>query len=512
MGVCLHNHERYIEKREIGSGATARVFQADDVKLRREVALKKIHPHLLREEAIRERFLGEARSIARLVHENIVGIYDVDDSEAFLVMELVEGCDLDSLLTGGRPLPPLLTLEIARQLFAGLSAAHASGITHRDIKPANLMIDARGCLKITDFGIAHLLDRQTLTSDGQFLGTPRYCSPEMVQGGKTQTRSDVFSAGCLLYHCATGRSPFEGENPHQTLRQVCETDPERPGNLQPMLPPFLEELILTCLRKLPEERPGAAELQASIEAFAVEWRLQLGKARLAGYLQSPEAYALEEKAQLGELFLREGRALLEKGKRVAAERSFHRAALCGMTAVASPGPVSRKFSRAPLLVLAAGIVMASGLITGFYMKHSRSQPQPIASEALEPEIGATVSTPVTQVMPDSVIPHRPHRNEANPAQVTPVSGKKLTVKTLPPTSAAPATSSGGLQVRSRPPFAQVFLGDRKIGDTPFDRVQSLPAGEYELRLEKEGCEVVRRNIRITPAETLFLAVDLPRSH
>jgi serine/threonine protein kinase len=232
--------DKYEIREEIGRGGMATVYRAVDRRLGREVAVKVIHPHLRDSVEVASRFHTEAQAVAKLRHPNIVEVYDVsgvDEPEQYLVVELVRGTTLRRLLQEHGPMPPEIAAAIAVEILEALAHAHASGVIHRDLKPENVLIEhrpatappddreqraSRVSVKLTDFGIAKLLDAQGVTSTGQVLGSPAHMAPEQIEGGEVDGRSDVFGLGVLLYECMVGHLPFEGSNPAQVLRRVLD--------------------------------------------------------------------------------------------------------------------------------------------------------------------------------------------------------------------------------------------------------------------------------------------------
>ncbi len=229
---------------EIGHGGMASVYRARDRRLGREVAVKLIHRHLRDSMEVAERFAREATAVAKLRHPNIVEVYDVsdpDESEHYLVVELVRGITLRERLKQAGALPPEVAVAVALEVGAGLEHAHQQGVIHRDVKPENVLIEllpshdnglerAPLRVKLTDFGIAKLLDAQGVTSTGQVLGSPAHMAPEQIEGGAVDARTDVFALGVLLYEAMVGRLPFCGDHPAQVLRKVLDGDfvaPER---------------------------------------------------------------------------------------------------------------------------------------------------------------------------------------------------------------------------------------------------------------------------------------------
>jgi len=220
---------RYRLDRRIGSGGMGHVWAAHDTVLGRDVAVKvqQFDPH--GDWAAFERFVREARTAAGLQHPNVVTIFDsgTDGDTAFLVMELLPGPTLDGYVAQHGPLPEREAVALAGQVASGLAAAHGAGVVHRDIKPANLMFDARGTLKIVDFGIAHLAQTAAarLTAPNTVIGSPPYLSPEQLQGRPADERSDLYALGCVITTMLTGRPPFEAEHPLAFAHQHVSAQP-----------------------------------------------------------------------------------------------------------------------------------------------------------------------------------------------------------------------------------------------------------------------------------------------
>jgi TolB-like protein/predicted Ser/Thr protein kinase len=239
----------------VGHGGMGVVFKAEDAKLRRTVALKFLPEEIGRDPEAKKRFLREAQAAAILDHPNICPVYEVDESEGemFLTMAFIEGSSLKERIAEG-PLPLIEVLGIAAQVAEGLKAAHERGVVHRDIKPANIMLNREGQVRITDFGLASLEGGVDLTRPQTVLGTPAYMSPEQVRGEKTDLRTDIWSFGCTLFEMATGRRPFAGEQAQDVRDGILNGAPPNPSSLRAEIPPGLEEVVLKCLRKKPEDR------------------------------------------------------------------------------------------------------------------------------------------------------------------------------------------------------------------------------------------------------------------
>jgi len=270
------SHYRIVDK--LGEGGMGIVYKARDTKLDRDVALKFLPDHTSMTPENRDRFLQEARSIARLNHPNISQIYSIEEdnySNQFIVMEFIEGLDLREILKNDLQFPEEKTPEgavdqmpksetimnYAVQIARGLKAAHKKGIIHRDIKPANILVTRDGELKILDFGLAKISGVDQLTKAGSTLGTITYMSPEQIRGENPDPRSDIWSFGILLYEMITGRLPFTGDYEHSIMYSIVNTDPP-PIEVSGMdLPEGLKQIVYRCISKDPEDRyQTAAEL------------------------------------------------------------------------------------------------------------------------------------------------------------------------------------------------------------------------------------------------------------
>jgi serine/threonine protein kinase len=275
-----HLAARYRIDRELGRGAMGRVFAAHDMRLGRDVAVKlSAFPKDPRDAQL---FAHEARAVARINHPNIVTVYDIVTTEdgPAIVSELLEGATLRGRLADG-PLPVRLVVALGRQLAEGLAAAHASGVVHRDLKPANLFVTRDERLKILDFGVAKLADRDdgaSQTREGTVLGTVPYMSPEQVRGRPADARSDLFSAGVVLYEMLAGRRPFEGADGHEVSCRILNDDPPP---LPEAVPAALAAIVAQCLEKAPESRfRSASDLSMALARVQAEAKLIVARRAL----------------------------------------------------------------------------------------------------------------------------------------------------------------------------------------------------------------------------------------
>jgi hypothetical protein len=257
----------------IGRGGMGAVYRATDLVLRRTVAVKVLPAALAEADPTHvARFEREARAAASLTHPGVVAVYDTgaDEATRFIVMECVSGRDLAAILRDRAPLDPARAVSITEQVADALAAAHAAGIVHRDVKPANVMITEDGSVRVLDFGIARALDGATLTHGAAVLGSAAYMAPEQALGERADERSDIYSLGCVLYAMLTGRPPFTGEAA-AILHQHVNAEPRPPSEINPLLSPALEELVMAMLAKSPAARPqSVAKVRGRLAAMAAE--------------------------------------------------------------------------------------------------------------------------------------------------------------------------------------------------------------------------------------------------
>ena len=246
---------RYHVRSRLARGGMSTVYLATDQRLERDVALKVLHPHLANDETFLERLSREAKAAASLSHPHVVSVLDQgeDGHIAYLVMEYVKGHTLRDVINQQGALPPRLALALIDPVIEGLAAAHGSGLIHRDIKPENVLIADDGRIKVGDFGLARAVT--ATTSTGALIGTVAYLAPELVLGKPADARSDVYSAGIMLYEMLTGKQPYAGESPIQVAYQHVNAVVGRPSEAAPGLAEDLDELVQWCTAVDAENRP-----------------------------------------------------------------------------------------------------------------------------------------------------------------------------------------------------------------------------------------------------------------
>lgn len=293
----------YLLLEELGRGGMGVVFRAQQASLGREVAVKMILRGELARHNERERFQAEAQAAARLDHPGIVPVYEVGEIEGrpYFSMKFIRGTTLAQRLAEG-PIPSREAARLLVQVAKAIHFAHEKGVLHRDLKPSNILIDEKGDPHVTDFGLAkQISDEPSLTRTGAILGTPAYMAPEQAAGNRGQVgpQSDVYSLGVVLYHMLTGRPPFQGASPVETVLMVLEQDPVPPRMLNPHADADLEMICLRCLQKPTDLRYNtAAALARDLDAFLNDESISARSGRfaqvLAGWMRETHHAAVLE--------------------------------------------------------------------------------------------------------------------------------------------------------------------------------------------------------------------------
>jgi serine/threonine protein kinase len=269
---------KYRLVRRLGAGSAAEAWEAENVLLGRTVAVKILHEHLAKDGSTRAHFLAEARAAARILHANVVDVFDIgvsDEGTPFIVMELCDGETLSTVIDGRGPMGVSYAVDLVVQVLAALHAAHGLGIVHRDLKPDNLIVvhprPDQPVVKVLDFGIAqgvfgdgHAHDEQ----DGGVFGTPEYMPPEQARGETVDARADLYAAGVILYELLTGTVPFQGDSPTAIIAKMLARPPLPPSRSNKGIPVELDRIVLSALAKAPAKRPQtAADFMAELAPF-----------------------------------------------------------------------------------------------------------------------------------------------------------------------------------------------------------------------------------------------------
>jgi serine/threonine protein kinase len=488
---------KYVVTGRIGRGGMGMVYRAWDAALEREVAVKTLNAEGTLDEESRRRFQIEARAAAKLQHPNIVTVFELGEDRGipYIAMELLPGADLEALMRAGEE--DLLLrekLDVMVQVCRGLHYAHERGIVHRDIKPSNIRLLEDGTAKIMDFGIAKL-GGTGVTKTGMMLGTVHYMSPEQIHGKVLDGRSDIFSAGVILYELLTGHRPFPGEVPTAVLYKIVSEQPPPLSADCGECTPALQAILDRALAKTPEGRPAnAAQLAQELSGILAT-------------LTNPVAAEALASVAASQRLLREGRF----------EESIRR-----LREVKEAHPDSLEARR------------ALRVATREMQRHT--QPPPPEPDDF-PELAATMQAPPTRRTPDQdvqtsyiprahevpqpEIPEPPPVPERSSTPAAPISGKSVlwaaavAVVAVLLVGAFLLGGSGGGQgalripVRSRPPGAMVLLDGRDTG-VRTDGAVDVPksAREVTLAFRKEGHQEASRLVRLPLAEGDAVSVSL----
>ncbi|GAA1364744.1 Stk1 family PASTA domain-containing Ser/Thr kinase [Streptomyces beijiangensis] len=281
---------RYRVEARIAVGGMATVYRAVDTRLDRALALKVMHPALAADAAFVERFIREAKSVARLAHPNVVGVFDqgAQGAYVYLAMEYVAGCTLRDVLRERGALQPRAALDILEPVLAALGAAHRAGFVHRDMKPENVLIGDDGRVKVADFGLVRAVDTVTSTT-GTLLGTVSYLAPEQIEHGTADPRVDVYACGVVLFEMLTGAKPHTGETPAQVLYRHLNEDVPQPSATAPGLAPAIDDLVAAATARNPALRPYDA---VALLGMVQEARATLTDAQLDAV--PPQARTVEQ--------------------------------------------------------------------------------------------------------------------------------------------------------------------------------------------------------------------------
>jgi ligand-binding sensor domain-containing protein/tRNA A-37 threonylcarbamoyl transferase component Bud32 len=420
---------------QIGQGGMATVYKAYHAAMDRYVAIKVLPRQLAESPEFVGRFQQEARTIANLEHPHILPVHDYGESEGitYLVMRFLDAGTLKERLQGSAP----SLAEIDRifiQLADALAYAHDHGVVHRDLKPSNVLVDARGNLFLTDFGIAKLLEASPqFTSTGAMIGTPAYMSPEQAQGQKVDQRSDIYSLGIILYEMVTGRVPYEAETPLAVVLKHLNEPLPLPSSVKPDIPPSLERVILKALSKNPDDR------FSSVAEFLTAWKEAFNRAQ-------SEAGTVSPPLRSGDLRRSTPPAPTEPATTMAAST----VPAASAPTVAAP-PAARKGSMLPWIIGGVGAVIVVAAVIA------------VGVAILGPKIGNVVAATATRA-PTSTTSVQPTSGAATPAPgetAVPATEPAAAGGLISPASPAPATAWTSWAA-SNDVYSSVVVGDQVI--------------------------------------------------
>ncbi len=519
--VTLRKLEKYDIEEELGHGGMATVYRARDTRLDRAVAVKVMHPHLRGAHEARARFTREARTVARLKHPNILEIYDYsgeDSPESFIATELLTGPTLKRFVEEHPPLPAEIAACFAWEIARALEAAHAQGVVHRDVKPENVLLHENRAIKLTDFGIAQMVDAQSMTATGQVLGSPGHMAPEQVEGRECDARADLFALGTVLYYLATGALPFTGRHPHAILKKIVDGDYPDPLRVRPSVGARLAGILRRLLARDPADRhPDAAAVQLELAAFVAEIGIDDPSAMLVAYLADSENVAATLRTQAIVRLTARAEAALDRGEPQHAAPDLDRVLALDEGNARALALLSRASRRARLrrigFYAAIAVLAVSGVGMGAAALQLVTQPPDAVADAStpDPEDGGIdedvdASTPSPSLDPpergaDAGVPDPPppDAGAAVPPLRSPARFVRAPVETLAPAPTGPETRvrrvlfapspvDVTISVDGRPPRA---FGPSYAGDT-------LPVGTHAFVFTNDACCVESRFELLVP--------------
>jgi eukaryotic-like serine/threonine-protein kinase len=497
---------RYRLEEQVGQGGMAVVWRGWDTQLRRTVAVKVLHAHLHAREDIRKRFDREAHAVARLHHPYILDVYDFSGPQAdpsYLVTEFIRGQTLRAFADAHPFDPPELAAACLLPIAEALQHAHAAGVVHRDLKPENIMVREDGVVKLTDFGIAALLDPdEKFTVTGSILGSPSHLAPETIEGKPADPRADLFSFGTILYWLSCGKLPYQGNSPAALLRCILEGTREDPRLLRRSLADAQARIITRCLENDPAKRyQSAAEVKLDLTQLLHEAGIDDPVRELAAFVRAPDAHAANVRARLVERSLAGGEDHLLHKRTNAALASFGRALALDPQNAQARGRVERIRRRERLLKLARRCLIALAVIAAVFgggrelrgvILRARAQAaaerqardQRAAEEAAREEAKAaarakaTATAPVTQPAP------------------TPPAVAETPRKRPSPVAAKPPEL---LDVRLHARFGGKVTVDGRENDNDSPMVPlRLALGPHRVELRHPCCDPALQEIVVTP--------------
>ncbi len=489
----------------------ATVYRARDKRLGREVAVKIIHRHLRENKEVGQRFASEARAVAKVKHPGVVEVYDVSEDEAderYLVVELVRGKTLRQLLTAERHLPPEVAAAIGIELGQSLDHAHGLGVIHRDVKPENVLLRSlpegrnsgeytEKLVKLTDFGIAKLLDAQGVTSTGQVLGSPAHMAPEQIEGGDVSARSDVFGLGVLLYECMVGTLPFDGKNPAQVLRRVLEGAFTPAERARPTIGSGLGAIVDRALAKDAKDR-YASTLDVA-EALRAELRLtgfEDPAAEIGPFLQDPKKYRVDFEERVVDALVARGRKAREDREVMTASTCFNRALAfrpdnTDLISEVSSLARRQRFRRALMqgAVILTGSLIIAAMLGGVFKIVAKlrgtERRLPVAAAGRAGNAPDPVKLPAAR--PDG---------SAEPAPTAKKKKRAGTPKVAPEAPKDPE-ATGRVKVAVSGPQNATVLVDGQPFDKWFGPARELPAGEHTFEFRPPNADCCKGSVTKT---------------
>ena len=524
--------DKYEVLQKVGEGGMATVYRGRHSTLKRDVAIKVLHPHLSSSPRNRKRFAREARAIEHLRHPNILEIFDysgLDASECYIITEFVKGDTLSDLIRARGHLPSEVVTILGLDLSKALSYAHRGGILHRDLKPDNVMLRVDGVVKLMDFGIARFLDESQVTMTGALVGSPAFMSPEQAKEMPLDQRSDLFALGTLMFFLATGTLPFSGSNASLILKNVIESNRPSVAELAPKMSAALADVIERLMATNPDERFNtASEVEEALLPVLAESNVDPDDNRwcLWAFIEDPDLYEVRLEEHLSQVLLFRGKERLAAGDHLSALRLFNRLLamdedneeILALVQGLHVEPARSVGSR-PLMALVA-VLFVLGSVGYAWVVSERSHEQaatpketplatnplpvqaaPAPASVIEPaEQPIIAGEPAIPVAPPSLTP-RPRPPPRNPSPVFTVSP--------PQPETSPKDDPGSLVLRNTNELiGRIRIDGKDVGNTRNTSPFALPPGVHQVEVHSPRIITKAFEVTVHPGEELFKQLDL----
>jgi serine/threonine-protein kinase len=490
---------RYRLEEQVGQGGMAVVWRGWDTQLRRTVAVKVLHAHLNARDEIRRRFDREAHAVARLHHPYILDVYDFSAEPGYLVTEFIRGQTLRAFAEAHPFDPPELAAACLLPIAEALQHAHAAGVVHRDLKPENIMVRDDGVVKLTDFGIAALLDPdEKFTVTGSILGSPAHLAPETIEGKPADPRADLFSFGTILYYLSCGKLPYQGASPAALLRNILEGKQQDPRMVRPSVSDGLARIIARCLETDPAKRyQSASEVKLELEQLLREAGIDEPLRDLAEFVKAPEQHATQVRQRLVARSLEQGDLQLRRHKTSAALAAFGRALALDPENARAKGQVQRirrrerllrAARRAAMAVAALAALWGAGWEIRYAVQRARAR---AAQERAEQE---RVAAEEAARHPPPVVPAKPAQQPEPEVRKPPAA---------PPVKIARPAPPEPLDVKLNARYgAHVTVDDRDLGNATQFPVKLLP-GAHKVVVRHPCCAELVQELQISPKKEIY---------
>lgn len=483
------NIEGYAIVKELSRGPITTVYLGKQIALERPVLIKVLNTQWQNESDLLERFRREAIICARLKHPNIVNIFDVstDPKNLYLIIEYLEGEDLEEFIKKHHPLPFEIILHLSKQILSGLAYAHSHGIIHRDIKPGNIMIDREGAVKITDFGLARAEDLPAITLQGGTVGTPAYMSPEQAKGASVGQQSDIFSLGATIQELASGKSFFAAKNVAASIQKILDKQPPLLNDQREDIPQWFADIVNSMLSKSESDRPASAKAILRKPGFQ---KSAFTPEKLAHFISDPSTYT-------------------------------------NSAAPSETLPPAAKKGRSPkkIMIAAAAIILVLLAISAFQFSKTEPPARQTSQEANTTPAQQIDSSDFDMVIPVSsppatneseqvenaspgIVPEKQPALTEQSARLVNPADKNDTLAAAISSPEPPAEVVNGQLFVACKPWADIYVNGEKIETTPLLMPLELAPGEYAVELRNPNFQIYQTTVNIASGRVDSIVINL----